>query len=304
MTAITIQEVTTGAINGTGTFDVLMRTVDTHIQEEHSSGRITGNDYATVYLGALQSTLTQAMSFVLQQQQSDKQAELLGAQVISSGIQDSLVTQQTLNLVSDELGIDANTALTEQQKANLINENLLLLAKTSLTGQQELNLVSEELTIDAKTSLTTQQELNLVSEELAIDAKTALTNRQVLNLVTDNTKTISETAVLDQQKTNLVTTNTKIGSESNLLVQKKVTEEAQTVDGAVAGVIGKQKALYQAQTDGFARDAEQKLSKIVADSWSVRRSTDETSIAPDGLDDTDIAQVLTKAAAGIGVTLT
>lgn len=98
----------------------------------------------------------------------------------------------------------------------------------------------------------------------------------------------------------------KIAAEIALLTQKKLTEQAQildTVDGnAVVGVIGKQKTLFQAQTDGFARDAEQKLMKMCVDTWAVRRTTDDaTVVTSTGLTDQDIQDTVDKARAGVGL---
>ncbi len=95
----------------------------------------------------------------------------------------------------------------------------------------------------------------------------------------------------------------------NLLILAKVdTEKAQIVDTIngvpVAGVVGKQKALFDAQKSGFARDAEQKLLKIFVDAWSVDKSTDPDAIDRNltGLYDTNIKQVVNKALEGIGTT--
>jgi len=96
----------------------------------------------------------------------------------------------------------------------------------------------------------------------------------------------------------------KTQNEIDLLEQKEKTELAQTNDivggSPVDGVIGKQKELFSAQTDGFFRTAEQKLAKIMADSYSIRRTTDEELIAPGGLTDADIKDVMNEAKVGIG----
>ena len=99
-------------------------------------------------------------------------------------------------------------------------------------------------------------------------------------------------------------------AENQLLNQKAVTELAQTSEylpngmgrntsTSVAGVIDKQKGLFQKQTDGFDRDAEQKLSKIMVDTWSVRQTTDGEPSASAGVDNAEISRVLTKAKSGI-----
>lgn len=172
----TVDELTTVSITGTGVFDVMMRSAKLHLKEEYDSRRITGKEYAQVYLGMITAVMQQSVAFILQQEQ---------------------------------------------------------LAKTR--------------------------------------------------------------------------------AEIALLRQKTVTELAQTDDlipaglgfndsTAVEGSVAKQKALYTAQTEGFSRDAEQKLAKIMTEVWSVQRSTDEGMTVPSTLDNASIDVVLTKAAAGIGVT--
>lgn len=91
--------------------------------------------------------------------------------------------------------------------------------------------------------------------------------------------------------------------QADLLAQKKITEVTQTED-AIGGISKSKQDLLVAQTDGFARDAEQKMAKIFSDVYSINRSALGTSASvPTALEDTDISQVMVKAASGIGVTI-
>jgi hypothetical protein len=98
-----------------------------------------------------------------------------------------------------------------------------------------------------------------------------------------------------------------LDQQSALLLQKIETEKAQTEDtvtaGAVAGLVGKQKALLTKQTDGFDRDAEQKSLKIMMDSYAVRRSTDVNASIPSQASDPAIDAFILKAASGINTSL-
>lgn len=70
--------------------------------------------------------------------------------------------------------------------------------------------------------------------------------------------------------------NDKILSDKALIDQKTKTELAQTSDSpAVSGVIGKQKALYQEQAEGYVTDRLVKGTKIWADIQSVLKNSDE-----------------------------
>jgi len=96
-------------------------------------------------------------------------------------------------------------------------------------------------------------------------------------------------------------------AEVALLEQRALTEQAQILDivdgNTVLGTIGKQKALHQAQTDGFARDAEQKALKIMMDSWGISKSVSGDAIdAPDGARNDDIEDLIIKLRKGIEIT--
>tara|TARA_R110002110_G_scaffold103200_4_gene260925 strand:- start:534 stop:1058 length:525 start_codon:yes stop_codon:yes gene_type:complete len=72
--------VTTSAENvvtGTGVFDDMMETVNAHMAAQFNLGRITGSDYATVYLTAMQATVQQAVAFTIGVQKGNAEESLL-----------------------------------------------------------------------------------------------------------------------------------------------------------------------------------------------------------------------------------
>lgn len=89
--------------------------------------------------------------------------------------------------------------------------------------------------------------------------------------------------------------------------QRTVTEKAQTLAGVAAtgSVIGTQIALMNKQADGYDRNAEQQAAQILANTWNVRRQTDEATSAntTNKLDDASVGAVISKLASGINVTL-
>jgi hypothetical protein len=88
--ATPLSTLTSVTINGTGAFDVLMRATKLHLKEEYDAQRITGNEYAKVYLGALTAVLQTATQFLMNEQQ----VHLLNAQI-------GLVRQQTVTELSN-----------------------------------------------------------------------------------------------------------------------------------------------------------------------------------------------------------
>ena len=81
MALIDIGDVTTGSLDGTGYFDILMRTVSLHLQREWTGGRITGDVYAKAYLEALNNALNQAIGFVISVNQAAVNEDLIRAQI-------------------------------------------------------------------------------------------------------------------------------------------------------------------------------------------------------------------------------
>lgn len=241
VTPITLPQLTTAEVAGTGVFDVLMRSVNAQIDLEFKAGRIKGAEYATVYLGSLQSVLSASIQFLLQKDKATLEAELVKAQVALATEQGLLIGVQIQETEAKTAQLAQQTLLGVQQTANALLEGQVLTAqKCKLQAEYDATLAGK----------------------------------------------------------------LKIDKEAELLGWKTVTEKAQTLSVGVDdnSVVGKQKALYGAQTAGFTRDAEQKAAKIMVDTWNTRRMTDDATVA-DGtnkLNDATVGAAVTKLLAGIG----
>lgn len=172
-----------------------------------------------------------------------------------------------------------------------------LLAKQILLAQKQIDKTTAEI------DQITQQTANLVSQKLQIIAQTELTAQQKINAVTENTVLIAQECKLRAEFDLIMGNVLKAAQETALLTQKVATERAQTTALGVDdnSVLGKQKILYQAQTDGFKRDAEQKAAKLMVDTWNVRRTTDEGTVADsvNNLNDVAVGRAVTKLLAGV-----
>lgn len=276
MQEIELKDLTEAAVAGTGVFDVLMRAARSHLEEEFTRNRIKGPEYANVYLGSIEPVLVQSVEFLLNKDKAKYEAELIAAQIRESEAKILLV--------------EAQTELTKQQKLNAENEWLLLaeqkakmIAETALILQQKDNLEATLPQILEQTALITQQRLNAITEELIM-------HKQMCKLD-------AEFDLIKEQVSKTVT-------ESGLLAQKIQTEKAQTTGAGTTedSVIGKQKNLYQAQADGFKRNAEQSAAKLMIDSWNTRRITDEGTVADslNQLNDASVGRIVSKLMSGIG----
>ena len=286
MTILTIAELTQNTLEGTGIFDVLMRANKVHLEAEFNKGRIKGTEYATVYLGSLETVMKSSMDFLLQRQRIDLEAQLL--------------VQQVLLAETSVLKATAELAILNANLAKIPLELAQITAQTNLVNAQ-ITKSAAELAIVQATAL------KIPAEIAQLKAQTDLTEKQIVSATLKDLNTPKEGAVLDAQTCKLKaefdllqSEKIKSAAEIALLTQKNATEKAQITNLGVDenSVVGRQKLLYEAQTAGFSRDAEQKAAKIMVDTWNVRKTTDDTT--PAIITDANIVSTITKMMNGVG----
>lgn len=65
LTVLDNDALTTVAIDGTGTFDVLMRAFELHLEREYNAGRITGDQYTKAYVAMTTAAMSNAVQFLM-----------------------------------------------------------------------------------------------------------------------------------------------------------------------------------------------------------------------------------------------
>lgn len=315
---VVVESLVCDADDEAGAFDALMDAVQTKLDEQFALSRITGPDYASVYLGSIQSAMAQAVAFTLGARTANAQAALLEQQELTE-VQNTLKATEEVTLVENQanlvLGqiaqVTAETALTTQKTLTEIQETSRVAAQTDVLLAEEALLDQRLLTEVQTTAIATQTVLKTVSETALLDAKT-ITEGQVYltevattaSVIANTSKIGAEEVLLDNKALTEVQTTLKVAAETGLLTQKTATELAQIENTVLAtgqpveGIVAEQKDLYAAQTAGFARDAEQKLLKISTDLWAVNMSVNNDGM-PANYDATDINEILNIAKAGI-----
>jgi len=136
MTDITLSQLTnkTSSTEGTGVFDLLQEAIELHLSDQFNEGRITGSEYATVYLGALQSVLSQAVTFILSEQEASIKIDLLEKQVVEAEERIDLVIAQKAKAYEE---IEASRAKTARD--NLLN------SKEVKKAEKEIELLEAQL---------------------------------------------------------------------------------------------------------------------------------------------------------------
>lgn len=125
-----INDFTNNTLTGNGVFDRMMNAVELHIKDEYNKNRITGSNYANVYLNALQSVLQCATQF-------------------TTAIDSSWLELEKLKLEKDRMEIEV-----ELKKAELETEKVKLKIAEAQLEQEKAKIPliqAQVLTEQAKT---------------------------------------------------------------------------------------------------------------------------------------------------------
>ena len=99
--------------NGTGVFDIIMKAANENIKIQNQTSRITGAEYAEVYLGTMQSAISEAMKFLLVKEITEKEISLKEEQIKTAYVERVIKDKEAA-----VLGLDNVIKLREASRAN------------------------------------------------------------------------------------------------------------------------------------------------------------------------------------------
>ena len=164
------------------------------------------------------------------------------------------------NLLNAAVGFltqDAQLAMSQEQMRHdiTISDAQLLMAQTKLT--HDIEITDAQLTM-AQTKLGHETQL-LDAQVGHLSAQVSLANKEL-------TLKDKELALKDKQV---------VLAEAQIKAAQVQYQD--TIDGkAIGGVLGKQMKVYDAQAKGFKDNALQAATKIMVDTWNIRRQTEES----------------------------
>jgi hypothetical protein len=122
--APTNADLTAATLEGSGTFDTIMRAINAHLKNEFDKSRITGAEYAKVYLGSMEAALGNSVQFLLQRDQSywtavraQYEARIAEAKLIQARVELATAKVQLAALQYTALTQEATYALTKMKLA-------------------------------------------------------------------------------------------------------------------------------------------------------------------------------------------
>ena len=288
--ALNITDVTTGVIDGTGVLDKLLTTMTAHLTAQYEKRRITGVEYATLYLGAYQATLQQALALTLAKETQAYEIKNLDWEAKLKEAQYNLAVKQ-LEAATYELNtktpievdnLSKEGVILAKQASNLdidaaLKNKELDTATYNLTTRlpvEVANLTKQGLSTEAETALKTTQNataayvlstqlpaevVNLTKQGLLITAQTAMSTKELETATYNLTNRVpAEVAGITKQNTLLdgqATLQTKEGTlkdlEATLVATKTTGEVANTASTNKQTELYERKRLTEvAQLDG------------------------------------------------------
>jgi hypothetical protein len=174
-TALNIDELTKGTLNGTGVFDVLLQTLRLHLDREFTSGRITGTAYATVYSQALTSFLGQATAYCLSKAKLALELQQLAEQVTILQLQQAKLTAETSLVESQQSQVEAETAKVLYETTYVLPENVKVIKNQQDQLIAQTNKVTTDTVISIKQGhLTDAQTCQVKAETNKVNAEVTL----------------------------------------------------------------------------------------------------------------------------------
>lgn len=273
---MTVGDLTTGIVGGTGVFDEIMKAVTAHLHAQFEKNRITGADYAKVYLGSVQAAMQQGIAFLM-----GKDKAYLENLALQEAVRLALIMRTRalaeLELVRANLQIAQYTAIKMQLEAYTARNQYALSKMALVSGYNGV--------------LTSEAQVLLIGEQY---------ETQRAQIRDTNSAGQPILGILLYEK-NLKRAQTQL-VEEQYESQRGQSRDTLSTGLAVNGLIGAQRLLYIKQTWAYERDSEAKFIKMIMDTWTARKTIDEGVAVPVQIDVPKIDELVDQARAKLDFT--
>lgn len=232
MAEITISEITNSQNaqdGGTGIFDELMEVINQHLERQYSDNRITGKDYAQVYLGSMQSAMSESIKFVLGKQEADKRAELLAQQILSEtkNNEDGGVIDLQKEKLQEE--IDLAIAKTAESYEGIMASQESTLRENTLNDEKVAQAIAQTAEVVASTTRQNEMHIKQIDKvEEEIDLLQSRDLEQIAATTRQDNESTKKQLLMDAQTTGFV-------SDTKVKVFKQFSE-GYSVGLSIAGI--------------------------------------------------------------------
>lgn len=128
---VDIKDLTSGTLDGTGSFDVMMRVIALHLDQQFKAQRITGNEYADTYLKAMQLAVQAGVQFTLENTKTATELALIEAQ--TRAVEEDIILKQLqrvqlqgqIEMLQDQKALLHAQVTGEEAQVRLIDQKIL-----------------------------------------------------------------------------------------------------------------------------------------------------------------------------------
>jgi hypothetical protein len=168
---LTISDLTTKSIDGTGSFDVIMSSVYAHLKGEFEKQRITGQEYTKAYIELTTASLSGAIQFLLGRDQAYWQAILVRNQAMLAAAQ-IVKTRVELETAKVMLNVSRIQALNTEAEYALIKMRVATEDANYCGVLRDNEIKTYNLTVMLPTQKT------LLDEQIEVQRGQTLNNRR------------------------------------------------------------------------------------------------------------------------------
>jgi hypothetical protein len=262
-TEIEIVDLTNGSLvnqewAGTGVFDTLIAAVNKNIELQYNRGRITGQDYANVYLGAMQAVLGQSIEFLLRKDLTEAQVsdvmkgiELKDAQIEGIGYDNQVKVEQVrmsqferefiqpkqLEKIDAEIGsISKDNDVKDEQIIMSRFEREFIQPKQLAKLEAEIGSISKDNLVKDQQILMTQFEREFIQPKQLEEVEAKIVSMEKDNLVKEEQVKMSvferefvQPAQLSKLQKDIEVAERQVVIQENKLEDDLLTSEKQRV---------------------------------------------------------------------------
>lgn len=256
-----IDELTSGAVAGTGVFDKMMASLHSHIESQYHNNIIGKSDVAQVYIAAIQAALPQAVQFLLSGQTAQWNAKLIQIQAQNAFLERAKLTA--------ELETAKLVAYRTQAEVYAAQVNAITAQTAYANGKLQLAATLQQIN-----TLEAQQAVNEANyDEAYTKTRDTLPGGGAPGGHTSRDFDLKEAALVTAEKQHALL-------DAQRDVQRAQTRDTNLDSTPVAGVIGVQKSLYTQQIQSYKDDGQNKAVKVLADLWTSAKALDDTVASP------------------------
>lgn len=295
--SVSITDVTEDCLNGDGSFDKFMSAMDKHLDDQYQKDRITGSQYAEVYIAMTQQAMGQAVSFALQKDQARWNAITAQMQARIAEIQatEALINLERIKFETIKAQFDMN--LTAAQFAQTKMQTAIAEAEhDSVTADVAIKHFQRNFQMPADLAITQYERtavmpstvaMNNVQVDRILPAQASISEyeNRVLQPLQAELQEIQRDRILPVQadieeyrRDNILPVelgqqqhilNFRQPAETNLINEQKEVQRASTLDTrsdgltSINGTIGKQKELLDRQISLTGEQLESERAKTL-----------------------------------------